>query len=290
MADRRARTLAVVISLFRPDDETLQRVAMIGRLVDLLVVVDDSGAPDPRVLSRLGASKLIVNGTNRGLAYSLNVGIKRAMELGATHVMTLDQDTDYDAALAARLLDAFEASTGEFVAASSAQIVAGARLTHQHTWSGGICSFNVLQSGLIFNVEIFLRIGFFAECLFIDGIEPEFVMRMHAQGYHLSVVPGTVLRHDIGFPRVLRIGSRTLTLSGHSPVRRYYMVRNHLAWTREYRALEPEYCAYMRRWVAGVVIKSIFLEPGRLRNTWACLRGYIDYKSARFGRAPTTFA
>lgn len=288
MNDDRRHLLAVVVSLFRPDVATLDRVAKIGTFAKLLIVVDDSGPGRASGIRLAEPHVAIANRENLGLAHSLNVGIRRAIELGATHVLTLDQDTEYDPELATRLMDAFRSPVGvNAPTVVSPELVAGAELAHSHPWSGGMCSYNILQSGLIFDVDLFRRVGFFREEFFIDGLEPEFVMRMHSIGLHVRVVPDTVLSHEIGFPRVINVGPLRFTVSGHSRVRRYYIVRNHLAWTREYRSVSPAYAVYMRRWVARFVVKSIVFENGRVRNALACLAGYRDYRRGKFGPAPS---
>lgn len=61
------------------------------------------------------------------------------------------------------------------------------------------------------------------ETLFIDYVDTEWCLRMHAHGYNVYITPNVVMKHEIGDAHIQLLG---VVVPVHSPWRRYYRVRN----------------------------------------------------------------
>src|SRR6478609_5255966 len=84
--------IVAVIPVFRAPENLPRTIESILRQVDSVVVVDD-GSRSVETVTFPDRTEVISAEENRGIATALNTAIGRARELGATHILTLDQDS-----------------------------------------------------------------------------------------------------------------------------------------------------------------------------------------------------
>lgn len=63
--------------------------------------------------------------------------------------------------------------------------------------------------------------------LFIDGIDLDYGLRLRQAGFHNFVVPGAAMYHRFGVPFQVELLGRKKVLQLYSPLRYYYICRNH---------------------------------------------------------------
>lgn len=283
--------VAAVMSTFHPEQSALSNAEAVAGQVDRLFVVDDTGG-----VSALGSLvsatvSVLSNAQNVGLASSLNRGIEAAMEWGATHILTLDDDTTlpegYVAAIVTALIGARERELP--VLTAGPRTVNGSRTAYGevHTFREEECSIFVMQSGLLFDVEAFQRFGMFRDELFIDAIEPDFLARLHREGLHTLLVRDLDLPHSVGDPRVIDLGFRTVTTSNHSAFRFYYITRNMLTFVRENKRDEPVVSRMTKSFLRREIVKSALFEDQRREKLAAAWQGYRDYRRGALGKRPS---
>ena len=85
--------------------------------VPLVVVVDDHSIDRTGEMARIAGAELVSHRVNRGYDSSIDDGFQKALELGATHVITFDADGQHQAKDLPHFLEAFsrgvEALAGE---------------------------------------------------------------------------------------------------------------------------------------------------------------------------------
>src|SRR5256885_11781923 len=90
-----------------PDDGFAERLRILATQVSLTVVVDNGSSHEKRPMIRSAASsveaELIQNEANMGIAAALNRGIRVAEARGFRWALTMDQDTEANHELVARL-------------------------------------------------------------------------------------------------------------------------------------------------------------------------------------------
>ena len=62
--------------------------------------------------------------------------------------------------------------------------------------------------------------------MFIDYVDHEFCLRCNLWGYKIIEASNAILRHSVGRLHKGRFMGREISFSDHSPLRKYYFVRN----------------------------------------------------------------
>lgn len=287
-------TVVAVISAYHPPAELAGRATALLDQVDRVVVVDD-GTASARALGFADERILVEElARNVGIAGALNRGIRLARSLGATHVLTLDQDSDvHEGYVAAALASMAEYRArglrpGAVVPAS----VAGDPVT---TIGRSNRALDPIQSGQVITMEAFDRLGGFDERFVIDAVDSEFTLRLRHFGWELLVVPGTDLGHSLGELTPLTIGGRHVRVLGrprhiryHAPFRTYYMLRNGLALWRFHRRGNVAWLFQRTAYHLVVDIAcSALAAPDRARQLHAVRFALRDALRRRLGPLPS---
>jgi len=280
----------VVISAFRPPADLAGRAAALLSQVERVIVVDDGsdsaralGLDDERI-------ELIELPENRGIAAALNAGIDRARALGATHVLTLDQDSEVPAGYVDAAMAVLHARGGDRVAAVVPATVEGAEVT---TIGAGDRPLDPIQSGQVVAMDALDDIGPFDERLVIDAVDSEFTLRARRRGYELFVIDGTELGHSLGeltplliFGRHRRILGRPRYWRYHAPFRTYYMVRNGLALWRLHPRGNVGWLIRRTAYLVVDVTYTSLASPDRLAQFTAVAHAVRDVLRWRLGKIP----
>jgi rhamnosyltransferase len=235
------RVIGVIVT-YQPDAAGLAELLRVVRpQLAHLVIVDNTwgGYPFDRNLD----AELIEMGRNRGLAAAQNVGIRRALELGAEFVLLLDQDSLPDGAMVDELVAAHDrlVQRGEPVGAvgprlvdarteASQPVVQADTLRMRFAWFDKgtelLETEFLIASGSLMPRGVLERIGLMDESLFIDQIDVEWELRARAQGLKLFAVGPAVMRHKLGTGDRRVWFLRFHQVPVHVPLRNYYLFRN----------------------------------------------------------------
>ena len=84
--------LASVVVFYNPSEENIKNIDLYKKEVDKIYVVDNT---DDKVIRINNTPKIeyIKIGENKGIAYALNIGAKKAIEDGYEWLLTMDQDS-----------------------------------------------------------------------------------------------------------------------------------------------------------------------------------------------------
>jgi GT2 family glycosyltransferase len=243
----------IVILNWNGCEDTLACLASVASLrgSDHRVIVVDNGSSDGSVLAirqEYPRVELIETGRNLGFAGGNNVGIRRALELGADYVLLLNNDTEVDPGL----IDAFVAAAQQRpdAGAFSAKIYFHAepqRLWYAGaTWNLAAARFEQVGEGMVddgrpaFNTladtdyacgcAFFVsaarlrEIGLLDEDFFLYFEETDWCFRARAAGHPSVFVPAARLWHKV-----------SVSFGGEgSPLALYFLTRNRLLWARKH--------------------------------------------------------
>jgi rhamnosyltransferase len=294
------RVVAVIVT-FRPDPERFARVLQAIEGQATAVVIADNGAAQG--LSTTGAAHpgvvTLDLGGNRGVAAAQNLGIAKARELGATHVLILDHDSICDADTVQTLARAWSSlrDAGEKVAAVGANFrdprhgelsafhrvdglgmklldcTAAAAVHRVHT---------LISAGCLIALDAYDAIGPMNESLFIDYVDTEWGMRAQALGWSSFGVVDASMEHTLGDSIFWLFGK---PVSLHSPLRHYYMTRNGL-WMIGQRRF-PIHWRLLESWrLLRRSAAYLLLAPRRLERLAMMSRGVRDAMFGRMGAYP----
>lgn len=263
----------------------------VSRLRDLgvAVVIVDNGsnaetvAQLERMQEKYGIT-LLRNTENMGIATALQQGLMYAYEQKYSLYLTLDQDSLLCEGAVEEMLrilqeDTTIASVGP---AYSIENIAATEAAPRYTDY-------LITSGSITRVNPAVCVGGFDEALFIDSVDFDFSLKLRQNGYQLAVAPGAHLKHKIGETYQAKLLFWKLSLGIHSPLRYYYMVRNHVEIRKRYRKTFPKFCfkksisMFMEMW------KVRLFFPDKTKYMTAVKKGREDAKLGHFGKYKGSF-
>jgi rhamnosyltransferase len=293
--------ISAVIVAYLPSAAQLN--ALVGMLVEqccVVLVMDNGGAEaalNAAWLQNSAVRRVDMNG-NAGLGNALNAGFEISRQIGVSHVVSFDQDSEPPPGMIAELAKAWcgtlsrgvpLAAVGpRFVDSRLGKTVEYPFLWLRHGWvrqlvcptdadSAGLIEADFLiTSGCMISLAAYDEIGAFDADMFVDCTDMEWGFRARARGYRLYGVCSAVMSHQLGSGGTTN--AMGLTLLGYSPVRRYYYARNNI------RLLWLSYLApgWKFRLAVGVFARALLLPfaprsgPGLWHEWKMFMRGVRD--------------
>ncbi len=230
-----------VIVTFNPEENRLNK--LVSLLIDsqvTVVIVDNNSQKNFILEEQKYFFKYSLN-ENLGIAYAQNIGIKKSIELGASHILFFDQDSHISDHFVDNLMSDYLKiyATHEKIAAIGPRFIDKNKGFYfpalRFNKYGLIDKISVqdikvptevsflISSGTLVSVDSLKSIGFMKEEFFIDFVDTEWCFRAISMGYKLYMSERAVMKHSIG-DDTLKIYNFNIPV--HSGFRRYYRVRN----------------------------------------------------------------
>jgi rhamnosyltransferase len=227
----------LVVVTYYPDRKRLKEglLSLSGQVRNLILV---SNNPDDFSDLTLPVIHLDLK-ENRGIGYAQNVGIRKALNLGAQFVLTSDQDTVYPLGYVKSIMKIFEDLTR-----SGRKVGAVGPVFKDENHQGkihpmvkfgtiGLSKFfgeenfhpvsHMISSGMLIPITSFQTIGFMKEEFFMDWIDTEWCWRGVKFGREIVQVPSVVVSHSLGNSSIDLLG---ISVTSHSYPREYFKIRN----------------------------------------------------------------
>ena len=266
------KKIVAVIVTYQPDVMVLTQVLeAITPQVDQLIVVDNSNQkpflPDERGLHFLSM------GYNSGIARAQNAGISVARQLGASHVLLMDQDSIADPDMVACLLQALTQLPD---AACVGPRYMDKRQQNPHpfvrrkgfrfqrivcsTGNAIIAVEHLIASGCLIPVAVLDQVGEMREDLFIEYVDTEWGLRARKHGFQSYGVCAATMEHSLGELPIKFLGK---TFPVHSPFRHFYLIRNSVLLCRETWIPLPWKLANLYHSMIKFILYSLLAKPRR---------------------------
>jgi GT2 family glycosyltransferase len=293
--------IAVVVLTWNGREDTLACLASLERVPDrpdAVVVVDNASGDGTleAVAERFPDAHLVRSERNLGFAGGNNLGIERALELGADHVLVLNNDAEVEPGAIRSLVD--EAGRRPDAGSLGSKILfadppdlvwfAGATFDPRSGYNGRQLGYRERDDGRFDGVRetdracgaamlvprpVLEQVGGFDEGLFLYSEDVEWSLRARAAGYRHFVVSDSVVRHHV-----------SASAGGESsPLTLYYGMRNTLVVCERHAPLgRPG--TWRRRLVAlAAHLAQAVRSPGRVAGVRAVLSGFRDALRGRLG-------
>lgn len=278
-------TCAVIVTYF-PDKDIFLRLQAVHKQLPSIILVDNGS--DDNCLSLLRdfvgftTIELRENNENLGLAKALNIGLGLATTRGFKWVLMLDQDTSIYDDMFNRLVKTYELSGGisPLIGSNYWNVSKGESFLKCNNPSKGfVHRRTVITSGTLMKLSLFKQIGEFRDDYFIDSIDHDYCLRVRKAGLEVLMSCEILMSHTIGS---VDGGHRWLAFD-HSPVRKYYIVRNTLVTVKQYFWREPTWC--LRQLVRLMVefASIVFFEGDKRKKIMAYFKGALDAVKNRMG-------
>jgi rhamnosyltransferase len=288
-------TLAAVIT-YQPDETLLRNLRALRAQCAELVVIDNGSANVETVRQACDEAgcRLLANGKNLGVAAALSQAARLAQAEKFQWLATFDQDSLCPPGLVAGLLALYERHPQRdrigIVSASHRDRALGRDYHHRLDIVSVVDDWRsvrvAITSGSLVRVALFERVGLFDDALFIDAVDHEFCMRLRKFGWLIIESRDHVLEHSIGEATQHRLLGIRVVCSHHSPVRRYYMVRNYLEVSRRNLLTEPAWATKAVLQAAAGGVAALLYERQKLQKLQAIMLGVAHFAVRRFGPKP----
>ncbi len=267
--------IVAVATVLDPPPQTEAALRALAKQVQGVVAVDDGSS----VPVSLPGVEVIRHETNLGIAAALNAGVRAAAAQGATHVLTVDQDSQFPEDYVARLLAAWLRAEAQGLTPAAMGAAEFSGLSHQGAWHDGVMTVpESIQSGTLFSLDALNSVGGFDESLVIDGVDTDACLRLADHGYDICVAP-VRFDHALGEGHFVSVFGHPVWASGHAPFRRYYITRNGLLLLRRHGRRHPRWAVVSAR---RLVVASV-LAAGSLAQRAAMRAGVKDALRGRKG-------
>jgi rhamnosyltransferase len=288
--------IVAVVPLYRPDAGQFDNVRSHLEQVDAVVAVDDGSGPSfANAIDSLATEKVRVEmlPCNSGIAAALNAGVRVALNEGATHILTIDQDSRLGQEYVGKALRTLESLDlmGTCAGAVGAGIVGDSRLRGKELGAGVRNGVNSIQSGWLVPRATFELVGQFDEQLFIDCVDTDFAIRCELARRHIVITDECAIEHQLGLGE-----RRSMTVRGrgafasHPPLRRYYITRNRLLLLARYGRRRPRLLVRQTIRESRIALSCLIVGPARGRQARAIVRGIVDAALGRIGRVDSSLA
>ena len=277
---------SAVIVTMNPDIERVRSNVESLIRQEFVVIIVDNHSKESSALRSINHVCLIELPENIGIAAALNEGMRVSESMGAEWVLSLDQDTTFSDTLLEEYL--------KYLPQLDRPGALSPRIIKRDEKDKGVCN-DVIEvidkcptSGFFMSVEAWNAAGRYDEWMFIDYVDYDMCMRLRISGYLIYRINTAFIVQELGklkiHPFINKIGTITNNSTiknfsvtyNHSPFRNYYYVRNCLYYIYKYR--QNLDVRYERKHLLKWEIKKIVLEPHKISNISAIIRGVKDYR------------
>lgn len=274
----RKESVCAVTVFYQPDQSAIDNARFLASLVGQnVVVINGISGPDHKLEDHFlnFNIKLIYNSENMGIAYALNQGIHYAMQNGFDFVLTMDQDSGLYSDSVEQLLRALEQHRElTSVCCNYMGVDDNSDFIEKDT---------VITSGNLTYTKAIKAVDGFTEKLFIDYVDLDFCLKLKEKGFRIAVIPDAKIEHSIGDVEKRKLFGKQIVISHHSPIRYYYMARNHRYFIHRFRKTFPQVCLKNKIvYIYGSVLSFLF-ERNRLQVIKMKIRGIRDARREVYG-------
>ena len=284
--------VAAIIVSYNPDSNLFDSINLLLNQVEKVIIVDN-GSKEKYVkyIKSINEDKIeiILNKENLGIATALNIGVRKALENGYEWILTMDQDSKASPDMVKKMFNVYNSINREerkdilsifpnFVDERIQSIEENSNMNSYEYVDADITSGNLLRK------EVFEKVGFFDDSLFIDLVDTDFCMRLNEKGIKMIKIRDAVLYHSLGESKTIKGILGSFNTSNHSALRRYYITRNRFYIWEKYKGLNSFTLNRDKKLFKKEFVKIILGEKDKVNKIKMVLRGYKDYKKGIKGK------
>lgn len=281
--------IAGCVVLFHPDNNVPDNISTYISGLDLLLLMDNSPEQHSVIKDQLPDSekKIIycpLEG-NKGIAYALNKAAELALDKGCNWLLTMDQDSHFKPGEFEILAGAINEVQQLYMKPA---IITPFQQVHARFPERSDSRFSELgsamTSGNLLNLQAWLLAGPFEDKLFIDYVDHEYCLRLRKHGYSIIQVNEIRLVHSLGYFELRKFFGKTIGISNHNPLRRYYIQRNGLYTVFKYMFFDRKITWFILKGMITDFFRVLLFEKQKGKKIMAMIRGTRDAIRGKFGK------
>ena len=282
-----ANTAAVIVS-FHPDEHFSARLERLSDQFVAVYWVDNTpGVALEKEHHGIQRTHYLSRNVNAGLATALNMGCAAALEAGFEWVVTFDQDSDIaDDFLLQQVTYWALSESSPFILGCNYSDGPNAQSSRFTEGDDVVICPTVITSGCLMSLPLWNELGQFRDDYFIDGVDHEICLRGRSRALIVARHGRVLMKHSIGE----RSANYRIFPYLHTPVRKYYSMRNGVRNIASYAANEPAWAARKCVTLAWEIVIALLFESDRWRKSTAMFRGLRDGIRGKMGIAPDKFS
>jgi rhamnosyltransferase len=273
-------------------------------LIENTLIIDNSSLT-PFLCSLNNKTIVEYHPENIGISGSLSIGIKWAFEQKYDFLWTFDQDSQPNINCLELLLEAHEKLAQQD---QRVGIVAPLPIDPFTNYKLHGLKFDrykfinlevssqemydcdaVITSGSLINLKTVCDVKLPSTKLFIDAVDWAYCLNIRRQNLKIYLVPIAILNHQYAqsINAKLPFTNRIFLVHNYSPLRRYYICRNHTYIEISYSSSSYFFRLFLHRikYLLKTSLKIIFYESDQKNlKLWACFIGTIDGFLGRLDR------
>jgi len=264
--------------------------------VDEVVVVDNGSDKETIcVLNTLEKTrdnvKIFYNGENLGIAAAQNIGVKYAIEKKYTWILTLDHDSEATPNMVDKMLFAYETLNSKgvnqigIIAANTVdKNINGQRVFDTNDEVEEVDK--AISSGSMICSDVFKKVGFFNEYLFMYYVDDDFCLRCKDNKWRIYVCGQATLLHEEGAKEMRRFLWKKSIYKNYDSYAMYYIIRNTIYMIKNYYG-HRKYCYLTIKRVCIDTIKIVLFDKNKVKLLYFMTKGLWDGIQGNCGRLPT---
>lgn len=261
---------AIIVITYNPESDFKKNYDQYNKIVRNCIIVDN-GSHNAKEIENLTlgdkCNYFIELHENRGIAYALNVGVRKAQDLNKKWILTLDDDSfPYN-----EIIDIYSniikvnPNIG-ILGTDFSEISNQDELKIKDT-------ITVITSGALQNIQIFNVVGYYEEKLFIDCVDFDMNIRVKVfSPFRVCQINKALISHHLGAP----IKKHGICSSNHNVKRRYYWARNTIYLNKRYFFYAPLWIIKKDYFLVRDIILMMLIERNRIQKLNAIMKGIID--------------
>ena len=261
---------AIIVITYNPESDFKKNYEQYNKIVRNCIIVDN-GSHNAKEIENLTLGDkrnyFIELHENKGIAYALNIGIRKAQYLNKKWILTLDDDSfPYN-----EIIDVYS----NIIKLNPNIGILGtdySELNHQSELKIKD-TLTVITSGALQNIQIFNDVGYYNEKLFIDCVDFDMNIRVKEYSpYRVCQINKALISHHLGSP----IKKHGICSSNHNEKRRYYWARNTIYLNKRYFLKVPLWIIKKDYFFIRDLISMILIERNKTQKFNAIMKGIIN--------------
>lgn len=274
--------IAVGLVLFNPKEEQINNLKKYS-VFTKIYIFDNSITSNETRVNKLRLDNLVYlwNGQNNGISKAFNCIMNKGKEDGITHILCMDQDSEFTSLDLKKLKTRVEKKMTSKVAVYAAST----KYATENKDSEGINEVDfAITSGSVLNLSIYEQLGGYDENLFIDSVDRDYSIRVKQNNFKILQDNSIVMQHQIGDRKKNLVG-----VNEHNAIRNYYIFRNRLYIMDKFKnefnlsqMIRSKYLAMLRQ-----LISILFFEKDKIKKFKLVKQAIHDFKKKKFGKMET---